>query len=493
MKKHNDRLMSVMAPLMLQDTEFAGFSARLKEARDIGVEAVTVDVWWGQAMEKRDPPNWLYYDRVFDEICKANLLIIPIMSFHRCGAGQNDGGINIGLPPWLSDFVANNKASPGDLSYQSETGFESNDAIPPWIAEEVPTLYDEMARYVEKFLEQYKQQLLDGRFPEINISLGPTGELRYPAYNTADNWSFPHRGLFQCYSKSAGRSFVRWVRASQKTSQGSCSWATDLQDSEIRVPNGHVSAGVGARADTFVAERQHASAGYGQDFLAWYHQSLLRHGKLILKAATKVVREQCQGLPKGRPVPVVGMKIPGVHWQWRCTGVPRYAELTAGLIPGEDCFVPDQSSKTGYENVFAMAQSVGNEEQWPMRVHFTALEMDDDAVDCSWGNDTQKTSMAASLVNAVGRTAASFAVLLCGENADGNVAAPDNPHEVRDWVHIRKAFDTGHFSGFTLLRLTREFWDSEKESLEKFIQDYDGNTPGRRVLRKSKSRRSTRS
>jgi beta-amylase len=479
MRAHYDRLMAVMAPLKMRYDEFADFERRLAEARDIGVEAISVDVWFGLVMQTRDEPSWSYYDQVFAAILKAGLRIVPIMSFHRCGGGPSDDA-NIPLPQWLSDLVSEQNLSPADLVYQSETGHESSDAIPPWVGEDTPILYAEMSKFVDEFLTRYADLLSAGQFCEINVSLGPTGELRFPAYSAEDGWRYPHRGYFQCYSESARRSFLRWVR----NPANACSWARAYSDSEIRVPNGHIPPGFGARADTFVAERQHLVPGYGQDFLAWYHQSLMDHGCRVLEATVDVVRRHCNNVPKNQLAPIVGIKIPGVHWQWRCTDVPRYSELTAGLIPPSACFVPSETSCTGYEDVFGMVKKVSAEARWPLRVHFTALEMDDDAVACTWPNDQEKTSMAYSLVNAVGRTAAESSVLLSGENALPYIAADDSPYDIRTWEYVRKAFDTGHFSGFTLLRLGRGSWDLDKEPLRDFIREYDGTSPGMRVSRR---------
>jgi beta-amylase len=50
-------------------------------------------------------------------------------------------------------------------------------------------------------------------FAEVNISLGPTGELRYPAYNKSDGWSYPDRGNFQAYSRLAQQGFREWALA----------------------------------------------------------------------------------------------------------------------------------------------------------------------------------------------------------------------------------------------------------------------------------------
>jgi hypothetical protein len=75
--------------------------------------------------------------------------------------------------------------------------------------------------------------------------------------------------------------------------------------------------------------------------------------------------------------------------------------------------------------------------------------------------------------------------MLCGENALPYIAAPDSPYDVRTWDYIRKAFDTGYFSGLTMLRLGRGAWDADKESLRQFIRDYDIDPIAMRLVPRS--------
>lgn len=467
MLQHDERLISVMAPLFIaDDAEFERFEADLERASDIGIEAVSVDVWWGFVYAERSKPQWDYYERVFTAIQAKGLGIVPTMSYHRCGVGP-EADVKIELPPWLGAFVANEGGAARDLLYQSETGYESADAIPPWLGEEVSSIYLEMAQFLSEFLKRFRRQLLANLFPEINISLGPTGELRYPSYSAEDGWTFPHRGYYQCYSESARRSFLRWVRAPKNR----CNWAHLYGDAEIRVPQGHVPGGHGARADSFVAERLHLQPGYGEDFATWYHQSLVEHGRRLLNLAIETLKSHCsEGVALA---PMIGMKLPGVHWQWRCTNVPRYAELTAGLIPPTCCFVPGAKSLTGYESLFEMVKGLSVEAAWPIRAHFTALEMDDDIVFDIESNDAQKTSMGHSLVCAVGRTAYKVDVPLSGENALVGVDGLDPATNVTTWDYVRKAFDSGYFSGFTLLRLGSEGWNAGFNAMAEFIKHYD--------------------
>ena len=40
---------AAMSPLYIRDQDWAHFEYQLREAKDIGVQAVSTDVWWGLA------------------------------------------------------------------------------------------------------------------------------------------------------------------------------------------------------------------------------------------------------------------------------------------------------------------------------------------------------------------------------------------------------------------------------------------------------------
>src|SRR5919204_651996 len=72
---------------------------------------------------------------------------------------------------------------------------------------------------------------------EINISLGPAGELRYPSYNAHDatqdgrTCGFPTRGCFQAYSEPAKADFRAYVLAKYQDLQGvNAAWRDSLGD-----------------------------------------------------------------------------------------------------------------------------------------------------------------------------------------------------------------------------------------------------------------------
>ena len=128
---------AVMAPLSIDDpAEMQQFETLLGEAAALGVNAVTIDVWWGKVENAGDQQfDWSYYDAVFQKIEDRDLKIVPIMSFHKCGGGPGDD-CDIPLPTWLWNHFQNVGLGLDDLKYESELGQKKlDDAIVPWATE----------------------------------------------------------------------------------------------------------------------------------------------------------------------------------------------------------------------------------------------------------------------------------------------------------------------------------------------------------------------
>jgi hypothetical protein len=107
-------------------------------------------------------------------------------------------------------------------------------------------------------------------------------------------------------------------------------------------------------------------------------------------------------------------------------------------------------------------------------LHFTALEMDNDA-NCEIG-----TSMAEALVFWVSQAAEDHGITHRGENALSCVNDPEGPSapDNRSWERIGNAFTHASYSGLTFLRLTSQRegsgcvpWNAvDKERYREFIQ-----------------------
>jgi hypothetical protein len=462
---------AVMAPLRMSEPELAQFESLLDEAKGIGVHAVSVDVWWGLVENTGDQTfDWSYYDRVFQKIRGKGLKIVPILAFHKCGGGPDDD-CDIPLPAWIWDHFTNG-LSANDLKYESETGKVQDDAITPW-ATENPAVLAQFREFIEAFEQHFAP--LTGDFIEINISLGPTGELRYPAYNESDGWHYPDRGNFQAYSDGAQAHFRTWALAKYGGLRSvSQHWGLALSSpAEIRAPGGELPDHSGRRAQAFVDAHDYKDTPYGRDFIDWYYESLVGHGKRMLFAADTALDGPLKSIP-------LGMKIPGIHWQMKCTRHERIAEVTAGLIQtslNQQALQPDAF---GYKRVMEMIAEVKHATHREVILHFTALEMDNDP-NCEIANE-RGTSMAETLVFWISQAAEDHGITHRGENALGCVNDPEDPtsDDNRSWDRIGNAFTNASYSGFTFLRLTRRPnawgcvpWNAvDQERYKAFIQNY---------------------
>lgn len=455
----------VMAPLEIHDPdEMKVFQDLLADAKGIGVNAVSVDVWWGKVERNSDQQfDWTYYDQVFDKIRQAGLKIVPILSFHQCGGGPNDD-CNIPLPNWLwSRFTAEGLTG-NDLKYESETGQVQADAIAPW-ATTTPAVLEQFREFMQAFATHFA--LIADSFVEINVSLGPTGELRYPSYNGADGWRYPDRGNFQAYSRLAQRHFREWALARFGGLSGvAARWKIPLASpDEIRVPGGGLPAGSGRRAQTFVDDNDHVDTQYGRDFIDWYNQSLADHGRRVLLAAAGALDGAMKTIP-------LGMKLPGIHWQMMaCSPRPRIAEITAGLVR-TSLDLSARADAHGYKPIMDMIADVKQQASRDVVLHFTAAEMDNDTA-CGEGN-----SMAEALVFWISEAARDWNITHKSENA---LPCVDTPGDDRTWDHIRNVFSNASYKGFTLLRLTNtpppedshcHPWSADRAQYQQFIKDF---------------------
>lgn len=436
-----------IVPKAMQD-----FDDLVASAKQIGATTVSVDVWWRLVEGRGDGQfDWRYYDQIFQHISQAGLKIVPILSFHRCGTGPNDG-CNFPLPDWLWTQFTPAGLSAEDLKYESEAGTIIDDSIPPWATARDEVLAP-LVRFMRAFNEHYAGYA--GSFGEINISLGPTGELRYPAYDSArDHWNYPDRGNFQVYSRLAQADFRAWALRNFGGLAGVASrWGITLQsEDEIRVPNGDRPASDGRRSQDFINRHDYQNTQYGRDFIDWYNQSLVDHGRRMLVAAHGAFDGQFDQRMASIPL---GMKIPGVHWQITCTDTPRIAEITAGLVQTSLNLEVSDSARPdayGYRGILDMAAGVERDTGRPIIVHFTALEMDNSTV-CSLSSGERDTSMAMALVFWISAGAQDRNLTLRGENALPCIGDQSSPHG-RSWDRIENAFQYASYSGLTFLRLT---------------------------------------
>lgn len=411
---------NVMGPLWLQtESEWQAFENQLQIIKSTGVTAISIDVWWGIAERDNDQKfDWSYYDKIFNIILQHELNIVPIMSFHQCGGNVGDT-CNIPLPKWIWEHF--NGIPPNDLMYKSEQGNYSKEYISLWADDLVLPQYQE---FMEAFANHFKG--IADRFEEINISMGPAGELRYPSYNNHDSGTnYPSRGAFQSYGQRAALDFQQFLTARYgQVTDLNRQWQSEFTAiSEITLPQD---------MEQFIVSGKLSRSNMGRDLLTWYHQSLVAHGDRKLALAHRVFDGDYKAVE-------IGFKVAGLHWLMASPApYTRVAELAAGVISIEQVLSGDTA--LGYENVLNLAVKYSAPSRSTV-FHFTCLEM-------SNGTSEPAYSLARELVETMGREAHKRSVIIKGENA----LAAGILSKV-GWDNIESALADHHYSGLTVLRL----------------------------------------
>ncbi|KAL9350393.1 hypothetical protein Peur_057648 [Populus x canadensis] len=282
-------------------------NASLMALRSAGVEGVMVDAWWG--LVEKDGPlkyNWEGYAELVQMVQKHGLKLQVVMSFHQCGGNVGDS-CSIPLPPWVLEEMSENL----DLVYTDKSGRRNPEYISlgcdslPLLRGRTPIqVYSD---YMRSFRNRFKDYL-GHVITEIQVGMGPCGELRYPAYPESNGtWNFPGIGEFQCYDKYMRASLEASAEAVGKTGWGHRGPHDSGQYNQFPEETGFFR-----RDGTWNTE-------YGQFFLEWYSGKLLEHGDKILAAAERIFR--------GTGAKLSG-KVAGIHWHYRTRS--HAAELTAG-------------------------------------------------------------------------------------------------------------------------------------------------------------------
>ncbi|CAA0838077.1 Beta-amylase 3- chloroplastic [Striga hermonthica] len=270
--------------------------ASLMALKGAGVEGVMVDAWWG-LVEKIGPGkyNWEGYAELVRMVERLGLKLQVVMSFHQCGGNVGDN-CSIPLPPWVLEEISKNP----DLVYTDKSGRRNpeyislgTDSLPVLRGRTPIQVYSD---YMRSFRERFRDYL-GHVIVEIQVGMGPCGELRYPSYPESNGtWKFPGIGEFQCYDK-----YMRASLAAAASAIGRDEWG-------LRGP--HDSGGYNNSPEDTGFFRHDGTWGsdYGHFFLDWYSRSLLEHGERVLEPAGQIFR--------GTGAKLSG-KVAGVHWHYR--------------------------------------------------------------------------------------------------------------------------------------------------------------------------------
>lgn len=316
-------------------------NASMRALKSAGVEGIMVDVWWG-IVEKEGPGiyNWSGYRELLDMAKEYGLKLQAVMSFHQCGGNVGDS-CWIPLPPWVKEEIDCNP----DLVYTDKDGRRNYeylslgcDTLPVLKGRSPVQVY---ADFMRSFRDEFEGYLGD-IIVEIQVGLGPAGELRYPAYPESNNtWQFPGIGEFQCYDKYM---LPNLQACAEKV--GEVEWGKSGPHDA-----GHYKQFPNETG--FFNQNGAWDTPYGKFFLEWYSGMLLNHGERILTAA--------EGIFKGTGSKLSG-KVAGIHWHYGTRSHP--AELTAGYY--------NTRTRDGY---LPIAQMFGRH---GVTLNFTCFEMKDE-------------------------------------------------------------------------------------------------------------------
>ena len=429
---------NVMAPLKIDLTDYeivSDFRHQLKDCKGVGIKAVSVDVWWGMVEGKASGTfDWSYYDYVFKMIIEAGLQIQPIMSFHACGSNVGDT-VKIPIPEWIWGIAGSGAKYVGE---QNDPG--NSEVVSVWA-----TNYGNVLQEYRIFMEAFQKHFAGyaHNIQAINISCGPSGELRYPSYDSytdrsGKSWGrgYPTRGYLQCYSEEAKKFFRNAMTTKYGTiSKLNAAWGTSLASfTDVNPPKD---------GDGFFQinnPKAYINAQYGKDFIRWYNGELVRHCGEMLSIA-------CEAFSKGEFSNIdLEIKIPGIHWEMSDPYMPRSAEVCAGLLDNS-FYIWHRVSPPGgseYLPILNMVKSFDNEHGRRVIVYFTCLEMANGDL-YSW-----PYSMPSALVFWIGNQADKIGLIIKGENA----LAPNSGATWDDfWKNIKNVILHSTYKGTTFLRM----------------------------------------
>ncbi|CAN1150308.1 Beta-amylase 1, chloroplastic [Linum perenne] len=393
----------------------------LQALKSAGVEGIMIDVWWG--LVEREAPgvyNWGGYSDLLEMAKRHGLKVQAVMSFHQCGGNVGDS-CNIPLPNWVVEEIEKDK----DLAYTDQWGRRNYEYLSLGCDTLAVLKGRSPVQCYSDFMRAFKdnfQHLLGDTVVEIQVGMGPAGELRYPSYPEKDGiWKFPGIGAFQCYDKYMLRSLKAAAKGAGKPEWGSTgptdageynNWPEDTQ--------------------FFRKENGGWATPYGNFFLNWYSQMLLDHGERILTSATSIF-DSTTGTK-------ISVKVAGIHWHY---GTRSHApELTAGYYNTRfhDGYIPIARMLARHNAVF----------------NFTCIEMRD--------HEQPQDALCApeKLVRQVALATREAQLPLAGENALPRF--DDYAHEqivAASSLNIDEKADDRQMCAFTYLRMTPSLFEPE--------------------------------
>eukprot|EP00931_Biecheleriopsis_adriatica_P100231 TRINITY_DN7537_c0_g1_i4.p1 TRINITY_DN7537_c0_g1~~TRINITY_DN7537_c0_g1_i4.p1 ORF type:complete len:448 (-),score=58.71 TRINITY_DN7537_c0_g1_i4:92-1435(-) len=410
--------------------------AWLDGLRNAGAAGVMVDVWWGIC----EPRPLEYCFDGYVELCglidAAGLRLQAVMSFHSCGGNVGDS-VNIPLPEW-----ALQRARSAGLLYQDTNGRVSEDCL-SLAADHAPIFpgSDDNALRTgimcfRDFMASFATAAADflgSTIVEIQVGMGPCGELRYPSYMASCGWNYPGVGMLMAHDRGMRDMLAEAVRES-------CCPAdfAGVPRGEPSHANARPDESSLFRAVDKAGEAEEFRHGHGAFFLDWYRKALIAHGETVLREACKVFA-LCS---EGSASVAFSVKLAGIHWHFMHPS--RAAESCAGYVPAA------AGGEGAYTAIARMLARVAEDTNSRVLLNFTCLEMSNGPSDAS--------SAPEDLIAEVRQACIRYRIGLCGENAL-QFGLPESPHLLKQMQKQTRSWSSGcdRMQSVTLLRLDEGF------------------------------------
>ncbi|XP_074272998.1 beta-amylase 2, chloroplastic [Silene latifolia] len=428
----------VMLPLGIIDMNCKmvdpfGLLEELKVLKSINVDGIMVDCWWG-IVEAQAPQkyNWTGYRSLFQIVRALGLKLQVVMSFHECGGNVGDD-VNIPLPRWIREIGQKNP----DIYFTNQEGRRITECLSWGIDKErvlrgrtaVEVYFD----YMRSFRVEFDEFFESGTICEIEVGLGPCGELRYPSYPAKHGWKYPGIGQFQCYDKYLMKSLEKAAEA-----RGHLSWA--------RAPDNAGSYNSWPDKTGFFRDGGDYDSYYGRFFLNWYSRVLIDHGDRVLGLANLAFEGTA-----------IAAKLSGIHWWYKTAS--HAAELTAGFY--------NSCNRDGYTSIAAMFK------KHEAALNFTCVELR--TLD-QQENYPEALADPEGLVWQVLNAAWDVCIPVASENALPCYDR-DGYNKILENAKPRDDPDGKHLSAFTYLRLNPDLLEeSNLLEFERFVKRMHGES-----------------
>lgn len=281
-----------------------GIRVELSQIKSLNADGVVVQCWWG-IVEGWAPQKYIWsgYRELLNVIREFKLKLQVVLAFHECG-GIDSSGIPISLPQWVLDVGKDNQ----DIFFTDREGRRNTECLSWGIDKErvlkgrtgIEVYFD----FMRSFRTEFDDLFNEGLIAAVEIGLGPSGELKYPAFPERMGWQYPGIGEFQCYDKYLQQNLRKAAKL-----RGHSFWARGPDNAGQYNSRPHETG--------FFCERGDYDSYYGRFFLRWYSQSLIDHADNVLSLANLAFDD----------IRII-VKIPSIYWWYKT--VSHAAELTAG-------------------------------------------------------------------------------------------------------------------------------------------------------------------